>query len=183
MGTDVVSRFEHMSYGAWATVAPETGGGAGFDHRFQSIGSGYLVALDNARTSAADMPVSGTASYLGQFTGFVQFAGVDGRIVRTTGDVEMTADFANSEMTVDILTTGGRSYVLGAAIQGNVFSGTVIHDMPDSTAIQAQGATAELTGGFYGQGAVEAGGVFEVVGGRAQDPGRFVGAFGGRKDE
>ena len=53
--------------------------------------------------------------------------------------------------------------------------------MPDGIALQAQGAVADLAGGFYGQGAVEAGGVFEIVGGRAQDPGRFVGAFGGRK--
>ena len=181
MGTDVVSAFELVSYGAWATVAPETGGGAEFDHRYESIGSGYLVALDNARTSAADMPVSGTATWLGQFTGFVQFAGVDGDIRRNTGDVEMTADFANAAMTVDMLTTGGRNYVLGATIQGNGFSGTTIHDMPDGIALQAQGAVADLAGGFYGQGAVEAGGVFEIVGGRAQDPGRFVGAFGGRK--
>ena len=181
MGTDVVSAFELVSYGAWATVAPETGGGAEFDHRYESIGSGYLVALDNARTSAADMPVSGTATWLGQFTGFVQFAGVDGDIRRSTGDVEMTADFANAAMTVDMLTTGSENYVLGATIQGNGFSGTTIHDMPDGIALQAQGAVADLAGGFYGQGAVEAGGVFEIVGGRAQDPGRFVGAFGGRK--
>ena len=181
MGTDVVSAFEHVSYGAWATVAPETGGGAGLDHRYESIGNGYLVALDNARMSAADMPVSGAASWLGQFTGFMQSAGVDGDIRHDTGDVEMTADFANAAMTVDMLTTGGRNYVLGATIQGNGFSGTTIHDMPDGIALQAQGAVADLAGGFYGQGAVEAGGVFEIVGGRAQDPGRFVGAFGGRK--
>ena len=182
MGTDVISAFEHVAYGAWATVAPETRGDAGYGHRYESIGSGYLVALDNARTSAADMPVSGTATWLGQFTGFVQRAGVGGDIDHTTGDVEMTADFANAAMTVDMLSTGGVNYVLGATIQGNGFSGTTIHDMPDQgIALQAQGAVADLAGGFYGQGAVEAGGVFEVVGGRAQDPGRFVGAFGGRK--
>ena len=183
MVTDVVSRFEHLSYGAWATVAAETGGNAGWNYRYENIGGGYLTALDDAMTPDADMPVSGTASYLGQFTGFVQFAGIDGRMLRTTGDVEMTADFASAEMTVDMLSPGGRNYVLGATIQGNGFSGTTIHDMPDGTSIQAQGATVELTGRFYGQGAVEAGGVFEIVGGRAQYPGRFVGAFGGRKDE
>ena len=50
---------------------------------------------------------------------------------------------------------------------------------------------------WYGRGAAAAvesvmclvftvvmlGGVFEVVGGRAQDPGRLVGAFGGRKEQ
>ena len=125
MGTDVVSAFR-------TRLLRRLGdGGAGkrgavpkFDHRYESIGSGYLVALDNARTSAADMPVSGTATWLGQFTGFVQFAGVDGDISRNTGDVEMTADFANAAMTVDMLSTGGRNFVLGATIQGNGFSGT-----------------------------------------------------------
>lgn len=35
-------------------------------------------------------------------------------------------------------------------------------------------------GGFYGEGAAEAGGVLEVVGGREERPGRVVGAFGGK---
>lgn len=181
--TDVVSRFEHLSYGAWATLAAETGGNAGLGYRYENIGGGYLVALDNAKTSAADMPVTGTASYLGQFTGFVQRHGVNGDINRTTGDVEMTADFATAEMTVDLLTTNNSRTILGGAIQGNEFSGTTIHEASVNSYFEIQGATARMSGGFYGQDAVEAGGVFEVVGGRAQDPGRFVGAFGGRKAE
>ena len=179
MQTDVVAEFDHLSYGAWAT------GTRGNDGRwnYESVGDAYLTALDDARTSAADMPMSGTATYLGQFTGFVQGHGVDGKIIHTTGDVEMTADFANAEMTVDMLTTSNYRVVLGGAIQDNEFSGTSIHQLPNIPILQAQGATARLAGGFYGEGAVEAGGVFEVVGGRTQDPGRSVGAFGGRKAE
>ncbi len=183
MTTDVVSRFEHLSYGAWATVAPETGGNADFGYRYESVGGGYLVALDDARTSAADMPVSGLASYLGQYTGFIQGHGVGGRMGRFTGDVEMTADFANAAMTVDMLSTGNRRLVLSGAINGNEFEGTTIDQMSPSSLIESQGATARFSGGFYGNAAIEAGGVFEVVGGRAQDPGRLVGAFGGRKDQ
>ena len=183
MTTDVVSRFEHLSYGAWATVAPETGGNADFGYRYESVGGGYLVALDDERTSAADMPVTGTASYLGQYTGFVQGHGGGGPIGAFNGDVEMTADFANAAMTVDMLYTGNRRLVLSGAINGNEFGGTTIDQMSPSSSIESQGATARFSGGFYGNAADEAGGVFEVVGGRAQDPGRLVGAFGGRKDQ
>ena len=44
-----------------------------------------------------------------------------------------------------------------------------------------RGHRAQFAGGFYGGEAEEAGGMFEIVGGRTQDPGRFVGALGGRK--
>ena len=180
--TDAVARFDHMSYGAWATgtAVPRPGGGA--DYTYDGVGGAYLTALDDARTPAAAMPVSGTATYLGQSTGFVQGHGVGGRIVHFTADVEMTADFANAAMTVDMLTTRGTRTVLGGTIQGNEFSGTTIHQMPQSSLIETQGATAQMTGGFYGTDAAEAGGVYEIVGGRAQEPGRVVGAFGGRKD-
>ena len=180
--TDAVARFDHMSYGAWATgiAVPRPGGGA--DYTYDDVGGAYLTALDDARTPAAAMPMSGTATYQGQSTGFVQGHGVGGRILHFTADIEMTADFANAAMTVDMLTTRGTRYVLGGSIQGNGFSGTTIHQMPQSSLIETQGATAQMTGGFYGTDAVEAGGVYEVVGGRAQDPGRVVGAFGGRRD-
>ena len=181
--TGVVSRFEHLSYGAWATVAPETGGNANFDHRFESIGSGYLVGLDEAKTPTADMPVTGAATYLGQYTGFIHGHGASGLLAKFDGDVEMTADFANAAITVDMLSTRNSRLVLSGAIHGNGFSGTTIDQMSASSLIESQGATARFSGGLYGQGAVEAGGVFEVVGGRVQDPGRLVGAFGGRKDD
>ena len=183
MTTDVDSPFEHLSYGAWATVAPETGGNANFGYRYESVGGGYLVALDDERTPAADMPVTGMASYLGQYTGFIQGHGAGGRMGKFTGDVEMTADFANAAMTVDMLSTGNSRLVLSGAINGNEFEGTTIDQMSANSLIESQGATARFSGGFYGNAADEAGGVFEVVGGRAQDPGRLVGAFGGRKDQ
>ena len=184
MAADVVSPFEYLSYGSWAMVAPEVGGDAGFDYGYESVGGVYLVALDSARTSAGDMPVSGTATYLGQYTGLGQSPGVDGAIFRFDGDVEVTAEFDNAEITVDMLSTNNNRLVLSGAIQGNGFSGTTIDQMSGAaTVIQAQGATAQFEGGFYGNEAVEAGGVFELVGGRAQNPGRLVGAFGGRNSQ
>ena len=180
MATDVVSTYEHLSFGAWATVAPEIGGNADFDYRYESIGDGYLAALDSARTPVASMPISGTATYLGQYTGFVQGHGIDGEILKTTGDVDITADFANASLLVEALSTRGTAFSVSGSIQGNTFSGTTLEHMDAISLIQVTDATARMEGGFYGAGASEAGGVIEVIGGRSQDPGRFVGAFGGK---
>ena len=183
MQTDVVAEFDHISYGAWARGTPEPRNGGGWDYNYESVGDAYLTALDDARTPPAVMPMSGTATYLGQMTGFLKDHGVDGRIRHLTGDIEMTADFADAAMTVDLLSGSNRRITLAGDIQGNVFSGTNLVEFPDTMSIQALGATAQFSGGFYGDEATETGGVFEVVGGRTQDPGRIVGAFGGRKAE
>ena len=180
--TDVVTNFEHIAYGAWATVE----GPEGSDFTYRSLGDAYLIALDDARTPITDMPAIGTATWLGQGTGFIR--GHGGSVFeRTMSDVTMTADFANAEMTVDMLFTTGNSIALSGAIQGNRFSGTAFDvarvNQTGAGLIQAEGATARFSGGFYGAGAVEAGGVYEIVGGREQNPGRMVGTFGGRRTE
>ena len=181
MVTDVVSTYEYLSFGAWATVAPETGGDARFDYRYESIGDGYLAALDSTRTPAANMAISGAATYSGQYTGFAQGHGADGDIVSSTGDADITADFANASLSVEMLSARGTAFSLSGSILGNTFSGTTLEHFDTNSLIQVTGATATMEGGFYGAGASEAGGVFEVIGGRPQDPGRFVGAFGGKK--
>ena len=140
---------------------------------YESIGDAYLIALDNARTPVADMPGIGAATWLGQGTGFIRGhgGGVFGRLM---SDVTMTADFANAEMTVDMAFTNGNRVALSGAIEGNGFSGTeyeVVRAVTGGDHIRAEGATARFSGGFYGAGAVEAGGVYEIVGGRARQPG------------
>ena len=177
--TDVVEKFDHIAYGAWATVSGLEGSG----FAYESLGDAYLIALDDARTPVADMPALGTATWLGQGTGFVRGHGGD-VFVRLMSDVTMTADFANAAMTVDMLYTNQNRVVLSGAIEGNRFSGTEFERVgvvTGSGQIQAEGATARFSGGFYGAGVEEVGGVYEIVGGRAQDPGRVIGAFGGRK--
>lgn len=181
--TNVVAPFAYISYGAWATGTAEPRADQSVLYNWEGIGDAYLTALDEARTSDADMPVSGTATYLGQSTGFVQGHGTNGVRGHFVADVEMTADFTNSEIMVDVLSTLNNRFVLSGMIQDNEFSGTTISEMTDSPPLQAQGATARFRGGFYGDEAIEAGGVFEVIGGRPQDPGRLVGGFGGRKTE
>ena len=142
MQTDVVAEFDHISYGAWAN-------GTNYNN-YESVGDAYLTALDDARTPPAVMPMSGTATYLGQMTGFSKGNGVDGSIRHFNGDVEMTADFANAAMTVDLLNESNRRITLAGDIQGNVFSGTNLVEFSDTMPIQALGATAQFSGGFYG---------------------------------
>ena len=183
--TEKVSRFEYLRYGVWARIAPEVGGNAVGDYRYDALGGGYVVDLPDRRTRPADIPASGTATYTGDFFGFTRWN--DGEVVRANGVVDMTADFANASMTVNLgflLRSGGvgRFATLSGSIQGSTFAGTNLEYLADSSRLQAQGATGSMTGGFYGPQAPEAGGVFEIVGGRAQNPGRIVGAFGGEKD-
>ena len=99
---------------------------------------------------------------------------------RKEKNVMMTADFANAGITVDMAFTNGNRVALGGAIEGNGFSGTeyeVVRAVTGGDHIRAEGATARFSGGFHGAGAVEAGGVYEIVGGRARDPGRVTAAF------
>ena len=145
-----VAEFENITYGVWATGTVAVRDDGSLDFNFESAGDAYLTALDDARTPLSEMPMSGTATYLGEYVGYLQGHGVDGRIIRTSGDVEMTADFANAEMTVDIARDRPFRLVLTGTIQGNEFSGTTLVQY-NSSALQAQGATAHFSGGFYGE--------------------------------
>ncbi len=181
MTTDEVSRYSYMEFGAWSKVAPKVDGNAQFDYRYESIGGSYLASLNGAATPVANLPTSGGATYTGQVTGFLQGHGVDGQIGKFDGDVDIIADFLDASITMDMVSTRGNSLVLTGSIQGNTFSGTHIERMSDTPVLQAEGAMANMKGGFFGVQAGEAGGVFEIVGGRAQNPGRMFGAFGGKK--
>lgn len=56
--TDVVEKFDHITYGAWATVSgPE---GSGFTYESQR--DDYLIALDDVRTPVVDSRASSSAA-------------------------------------------------------------------------------------------------------------------------
>lgn len=181
--TGDVDQYDYISYGAWAigTAEPRTDSTPVYD--LEEVGGAYLGVLNEMRTPVAEMPLTGTATYNGQFTGFSKAQGVDQTPRHATGDVSMTADFADREMTVDLVTARNNRIVLGGGIYGNQFEGETIHQMSGSIPIQSEGAEAYFAGAFYGDAAKEAAGVFEVIGGSAQNPGYLVGAFGGRKPE
>ena len=159
----------------------QVNGNAGFGYQYTEVGDAYLIALDDARTPIDNMPVAGTAAYKGQYSGFFQRAGANGTITRETGDFILTADFSDSSIEL-AFGASGTGTTLGGTIDGNTFSGTQVNLTPGS-AFEAEGATASLQGGFYGDELGEAGGVYEVVGNSSEYPARVVGAFGGIKTE
>lgn len=148
---------------------------------------GYVMFGFN--TATADIPTSGTATYLGytQGTLFVSSGGTNTSYL-ITGRVDVTADFgaANSvttEFTEMIATpvAGGSAIlwrnfdVINAGISGNSFSGDV-----DPSSITGGGSlSGSLNGSFFGPvsggGPAEVGGTWQLQGGDEKAIGAFVG--------
>ena len=179
---DAVTRYDYLTFGAWAVVEEQANGNAGFGYQNTAVGDGYLIAFDDTRTPIGNMPVAGTAAYKGQYTGFAQLSGVNGAINKTTGDITLTADFADSSVELEFGTPGTGTSLAGT-IGDNTFSGTQVKRIRSGSIFEAEGATAMFQGGFYGNELGEAGGVFEIVGNSLETPPRFAGAFGGIKTE
>ena len=169
------SAFEYLAYGVWATVEKD---GAAYKHT--GLGNGYLIASDADMTPLSNMPVTGTATFEGQYTSYVKRYGTRGTISEASGDVTMTANFARDSMSVELTDQFGsdNALTLTGTIDGNEFAGTGLKQFDDGD-LQSDGATAEMAGAFYGLKLDEAGGVYDVLGGREKNPGRVVGSFGG----
>ena len=172
---DKAAGFDYMAYGVWAEIDDKD--------KEAALGNGYLI--DNPRmmmTPVTNMPVTGTATFEGQYTSYVQKQGSTGAIRHMDGDVSMTANFGRDSMTVNLLEQFGsgkdNTLTLTGTITGNTFAGTGVKDFDDGD-LQSAGATAKLDGRFYGMAVDEAGGVYDVLGGASKNPGRVVGAFGG----
>ena len=167
------SAFNYIAYGVWATrpdaKKPET-----------ELGAGYLIAMPDGMTPVANMPVTGSATFEGQYTSYVRSKGAAQRITAMDGDVEMSANFGRGSVSVKLLDQFGSTnpLTLTGTIDGSTFSGTGLKDFGGSM-LTTDGATANLEGAFYGMKVDEAGGVYDVLGGAKTNPGRVVGAFGG----
>ena len=179
---DAVTRYDHLTFGAWAVVEEQANGNAGFGYQYTAVGDGYLIGFDDTRTPIGNMPVAGTAAYKGQYTGFSQRPGVNGDIRKETGDITLSADFSDSSIELEFGTPGTGTSLAGT-IGGNTFSGTQVKRIRSGSIFEAEGATAMFQGGFYGDEMGEAGGVFEIVGNSLENPPRVAGAFGGIKTE
>ena len=166
------SPFKYLSYGAWAEIDS--------DKKLTALGNGYLFASEEMMTPAANMPVTGTATFEGQYASYVWSKGSRGTIRARAGDAEMTANFGRSSMSVNLVDQFGEDndLTLTGTIDGGMFAGTGVKDFKGSM-LQPDGATAKLEGAFYGMKVDEAGGVYDVLGGAKTNPGRVVGAFGG----
>lgn len=178
--TDVLKPLAYLRYGVWSRIAPETGGNAYGDHRYESLGRGFVTGRDRARTRIADMPVASTATYLGQFIGNAETHSHG--VVPVLGDASVTVDFSNSSLTLEGTRRGTPFFAISGSIHGNTFSGRMFDQYGFEAAPPAPGATASINGGFYGPQAREIGGVYEIAG-TGTNFIRHIGAFGAIRDD
>jgi hypothetical protein len=160
----------YASFGAYQTIDTGTGSDLGVDTVFFNYG---------VRTSAADMPRTGTANYDTNVDGL--FAGSTG-VYSLTGDSSFTADFAASTVSAT-LSLRGEHVVSGATklFTPQALSGTIRSDTNgqhfSARGGDPNGTSSDMMGMFYGPGAAEIGGVFGI----STPEGKGTGAIVGKK--
>ncbi len=167
--------YSHLHFGIWNGLKKADALGV---NGVADLGIGFVAGLSDM---TADMPNFGIATYNGNWVANVQAPAEDGMgdISRMAGVASMMADFGKSE--VDVMLTGLAT--LEGTIDGNTFSGS------EDATIDAAGAhgftegadfEGNLSGGFFGSLAAEAGGVFDYASEDNED-GAFRGSFGGKR--
>ena len=170
--------YDHIHFGIWASLAAndeDTG-----EHGVSELGIAFLQNFTGGGMTE-EMPNNGTGTYAGNWVAHVQEADPegDGDVSRESGDAAMTADFRMG--TIDIDLTGLAS--LEADITGSTFTGTEAPtiDAGDPYDLESDGKfTGSVNGGFFGDEAAEAGGVFDYAS-EDNEGGAFRGGFGGRR--
>ncbi len=166
LGNEHILDFDHQTYGMWVT-------GIGTSNGSVSVGS------FGRRTAASDVPTSGSATYRGNSIGYA--VGTDQRAYMAESEVTLTtSDFANISMTSTSTTlrpvAGGAMTVapqLNFAGTGTI-SGDGFNVNIAGTHALSTTTTGTATGHFYGAGADEVGGTFDMNG----PIGSYTGAFG-----
>ena len=162
--------YDHIHFGVWAGLSDAGDDGS---QTIADLGIGFVQSIGDGMTAAGDMPNRGTATYNGDWAAAVQGAS-EGAMMLEHGAATLTADLDKSTLTaaLDGLAT------LSGAIAGNTFAGTKATIMDDDPhGLDTGGSfTGSFSGGFYGAGAAEAGGVFDFS---SDGSGAFRGAFGG----
>ena len=168
--------YRHVHFGVWAGLGEAARDGA---QQIARPGIGFVRSIGDGMTGA-DMPVGGMAAYKGNWVATVRGANSTGARPPGLkyGAAELTAKFADGEITADLAGLA----TLEGSIDGSMFSGTrATVASGNAHGLTADGAfTGTFSGGFYGPGAAEAGGVFDFTS-TGMKAGEFRGAFGGRK--
>ena len=148
-------------------------------------------------SQTASMPTTGSATYTGGATGFVlQPAAINSdNAGQFYGTSSLTANFGTGAITGAI--TGIQAYSpngsgntqtlfgtvndinLAGTISGSTYTGTATASATAGTAFDISGATGTLKGAFYGPGAAETAGVFNVSGGPNSTT--LAGSFGAKQ--
>jgi hypothetical protein len=158
----------YVTYGVWTTTVRGATTSSFTSH----------FAASGIQTSAASMPLTGSATYTGVADGAALAAGQTYRLLGSTGT--LNANFAtgaitttlalrgNPDVTSDAIGTTNLGTLTGSAAIGagtNKYSGT----------ITGTGLSGTLTGAFFGPAAAETGYSFQVSGGGNAAAGVFVG--------
>jgi hypothetical protein len=145
-----------------------------------------VFAFGATTTTSAQMPTTGTGTFVGRATGFFDTAGSDSD-VSFSGDITVSANFAGRTLgavingvttrSVNSSSTGtmGNIVLGGGVISGAFFAGTAAGVAGGSTDVG--GLTGPFAGAFYGASASEASGTFTLSGTTA----RVIGSFGTRR--
>ena len=165
----VAKPYSHIHFGVWASLDDASPSGA---QDLANLGIGFLQSIGDGLT--ADMPNNGTGTYAGNWVGSVQDSHPtgDGNIREMDGAASMTANFRKGE--VDGALTGLATFE--ADIEGSSFSTDEV-DVIGSNLDADANWTGDLSGGFYGDDAIESGGVFSFAT-KDNEGGAFTGAFG-----
>ena len=165
--------YKHIHFGVWAALGEAAKDGS---QKIADLGIGFVQNWSGEGLTVVDMPNNGTADYSGNWVATVREADDDGDgdISLTSGPASLSADFTKAAITADL---SGLAKLEGA-IDNNTFSGTKA-TVGAGSGLEAGGTfMGTFSGGFYGDKAAEAGGVFDFTSDGAT-AGEFRGAFGG----
>ena len=174
--------YKHIHFGVWAALGDAKKDGT---QAISDLGIGFLQNFSGSGLTPVgggrdDMPNNGDAMYSGNWVATVRAADEDGDgdISLEHGDATLMADFSDGEITATLMGLA----TLEGEISGNVFSGDEAEVMDGNPhGLDTEGKfTGYVAGGFYGDAAAEAGGVFDFTS-EDQEAGEFQGAFGGDK--
>ena len=160
--------YEHLHFGVWAGLGDAAKDGT---QKVDELGIGFVQNFSGMGMTA-DMPITGTATYDGDWGATIQAAA--GGVTLENGTAVLTADFVKSTLKADL---DGLAMLEGA-LDGSTFKGTKATVGANNHGLTSGGTfSGTFSGGFYGENAVEAGGIFDFS---STNAGAFVGALGGR---
>jgi len=155
----------YLSYGLWEREIDQAG---------NSDLERWAMFVYGLRTTASQLPTSGTARYAGTLDGLWTTAGASYRL---SGTSALTADFASNSVTGTLSATG-TDRETGAVVAMDTLSGSASISRADASFAGSlagrNGFAGAFNGGFFGPGATEAGGTFSVSRGTEQATGVFV---------
>ena len=165
------TKYEHIHFGVWSALEDGTD--------IDGLGIGFVQNFAGAATEASDMPNHGSATYDGNWVATIQAADPDGNgaVTLEDGVASLMADFGDGEITATLTSLA----TLSGDISGNTFSGEGLSDIEHgSLSSDDEDYEGSVSGGFFGTGAAEAGGVFSFTSDDMEEGG-FSGAFGGAR--